>query len=334
MSGKKILLLDDSPTSLKALTSILETAGYEVIPYDNPVKALDDITALGVQLAIVDIVMPEMNGFTFIAKMREKVQIPTIVCSSLYTVEDKQKALRAYDVGALAILSKPQGFNKDKDPSIARLLTTVAQAFNATSAESPKKKIVTPSKEKKYRILGIGASLGGPASFCSLLPKLQHPFPIPIILVQHIEEGYDEALENWLRNHSSNRLVLIKDGMPLEPGTIYLAPYGHHVTVSPGEVCSLVEAKEGEVLVPSIDVLFQSLAKSFGEKGIGVIMTGMGKDGVKGLKHMYDAGAYTIAQHKDGCVMFGMPHEAIKADAVTSIVTLEEMPDIFDELLR
>jgi len=179
-----------------------------------------------------------------------------------------------------------------------------------------------PRMKKEARIVAIGTSTGGPPALQIILSALPPAFPLPIVIVQHISVGFSSGLASWLANVTSLRCKLGEYGEVMKPGTVYIAPDSNHMTVRK-EGCILLDAScPAGGHCPSINVLFESVARNFGASAVGILLTGMGRDGAQGLKAMRQAGSYTIAQDEKSCVVFSMPATAIELDAADEILDL------------
>ncbi|MCI5051548.1 MAG: response regulator [Simkaniaceae bacterium] len=331
---KKILLVDDSQTALTFMSALLKSKGYEVHAFSAPQEALDAISKINPQLVVVDIVMPKMNGFEMIKRLSTTSHIPTIVVSSLYTDEDKYKATQAYEVGALAILEKPLGNDARAEKLREQFLKIVAAVFEDIERKPQIQNGSSKgSKEGSYELLAIGASLGGPNALHAILTQLSTPFPLPILILQHVGEGYDRILVEWLAKSSKMSIELAQDGATLEKGRCYLSPAGKNLTVSKSKKIQLTEIEKVGLATPNINSSFESLAQSLQNKCLAVLLTGMGSDGARGLKKLQEAGSYTIAQAEEGCLMFSMPAEAIKLGAAQAIHPLHQIAEEISKLV-
>jgi len=182
-------------------------------------------------------------------------------------------------------------------------------------------------------VVGIAASTGGPSALYQLLSALPVDFPVPILLVQHIARGFGQGMVNWLDGATRLQVKTAEQGELLRPGCVFVAPDDRHLLVQAGNKVHLRDREDRDALCPSADKLFSSLADAFGRKGLGVIMTGMGRDGVEGLRRMKDLGGRVLAQDELSCVVFGMPKEAIEAEIVDRVIPLEQMAAAIMEML-
>jgi two-component system, chemotaxis family, protein-glutamate methylesterase/glutaminase len=337
MNNRKInvMIIDDSKTATTALEFLFskDDALHVVGSFEDPVAALDYLDTVTPDILIVDIVMPKMNGFEFIETMKKKYNLPAIVVSSIYTPEDKYKTMKAFEVGALAILEKPIG-KKEKDIKLGEeLIKTIKDIANERRSTPPPTAVKYAPKEQKYKLIGIGSSLGGPNALQKLLETLPQNFMTPIVIVQHIGEGYDVGLVKWLSRVSYNTVKLAEDNAEILPGKIYIAPYNNHITVTKENKFKFTNDPPINLLRPAVDVFFKSLASTFGKECIAILLTGMGHDGVEGMEALFKAGAYTIAQHERGCEMYGMPRSAIEANITKAVIPIDQLGEELGKLV-
>ncbi len=346
----KVLIVDDSKVCQALLTHIIESdPQLKVIGVadsgDAALRFLKDQTP---DVITMDIVMPYMDGFTTTRKIMQSRPIPIVVISSIYNPADVNNSFEAMDAGAVAILEKPKGIQDSNYHESAKAITDTIKIMSEVKLVTRhySKKAVLESKPKEmhkrppppseqipvgrnFAAVAIGASLGGPQALHTILSELPHNFPVPIFIVQHIALGFIQGLVEWLNASSQLHVTLAKDGEQAKAGYVYLAPDKCHLEITKGNVISLVDAPPEGGCRPSVARLFRSMARTHGPYGIGIILTGMGRDGVEDLHLMKERGGVTIAQHKDSCVMYGMPEEAIQAGAATHILPMTEIsPDL------
>jgi two-component system chemotaxis response regulator CheB len=209
-----------------------------------------------------------------------------------------------------------------------RLTRPVAAATTPPSVEWRGK----PARPDKIKVIGIAASTGGPAALATILRQLPARFPMPILIVQHITDGFASGLAEWLSHQTDLCVNLAGHGDALTPGTILIAPDNYHMRVNARGVVELCKEAPYRGLRPSANPLFQSLAHVYGPRAAGVILTGMGDDGSDGLESLHAAGGLTIAQDEQSSVVFGMPHEAIARNAIEFILPIEQIGLLFNQL--
>lgn len=316
-------------------------------------------------VVVIDTNIPQTNGFEVTQRIMQVAPVPIILVSPSWNPQDRATSFRAIEAGALAILEKPRYLSlidSRSEPLARELIETVKRVSDlrlvkrltsiygaVTPAPIPNPEPVsqpaaipapsllesrTPVLELTNRIVGIGVSMGGPAVLQSILSKLPETFPLPILIVQHITLGFSEALARWLNQSSKMPVHVPAHGMEILPGNVYLAPGGSDMQVNRSSRIYLSPGNEESDLCPSVESLFRSLANTYGSRAIGIILTGIGKDGAKGLKLMKDKGAVTIAQDKETSAVHGMPGEAIRLGAATYILPPDRIVDKLIELMR
>lgn len=336
-----MLIVDDSALVRQTLTEILSSdEDIEVIATAaDPFVAAEIIAEQIPDVITLDIEMPRMDGLTFLQKIMSQRPIPVVICSSL-AEEGAQSTLKALELGAVDIVTKPRlGSKKFLRDSQEMLCQAVKGAAIARVHRGPRKHVVEPKLnadsvlapptgamiETTEKIVAIGASTGGTEALATVLEAL--PLDSPgVLIVQHMPEMFTKAFANRLNSVCG---ITVKEAEPNDTvlrGRALIAPGNHHMLLKRSGARYYVDIKEGPLVCrhrPSVDVLFRSAARYAGKNAVGVIMTGMGDDGANGMLEMKQAGAVTIAQDEATCVVFGMPNEAIKRNAVDRIVPLQ-----------
>lgn len=348
----RVLIIDDSALVRQTLTEILngdphieviDTAGDPIIALRKMEKHLPDVITL-------DIEMPRMDGLTFLQQIMEKNPVPVVMLSSL-AEKGSGSSLKALELGAVEIIQKPKMGTKQ---FIEESKILICDAVKAASHARPKKRkmhsIVQPKLsadavlakpnakamiQTTEKVVMVGASTGGTEALRVFLEAL--PIDSPgIVIVQHMPEHFTRAFAERLNRICPIAVKEAVDGDSVLRGHALIAPGNKHTLLKRSGAKYYVEVKNGPLVSrhrPSVDVLFRSAARYAGKNAIGIIMTGMGDDGARGLKEMKDLGAKTIAQDEHSCVVFGMPKEAIKHDAVDRVVTLSKIPETLLEML-
>ncbi len=343
----KVFIVDDSEVAREMLTFILELdPKIKVIGWGkNGEEALRWLKKGIPDVITMDINMPILDGFETTRCIMETHPIPIVIVSSGYNAEYTENSFKAIAAGALAILEKPHGIKDEQN--ILELLHTIHMISGVKLIRRYPKKIkkepsiIPASKNSSECILhthnitaiAIGASLGGPLAVEKILSSLPRSLPVPIFLVQHISNGFTQGFANWLQKSSNLNIKVAKDNELALPGHVYIAPDRLHMTVKKGGIIALHDGAP-EPLKPSIGKLFRSVAEIYGSHAIGVILTGMGKDGAQDLLLMREKGALTIAQDEKSCIMFGMPKEAILLGAAKYILPLEVIPEALLNLIE
>lgn len=340
-----VLIVDDSAIVRQTLSDILssdpmiEVMGTASDPYvaaQKMERQLPDVITL-------DLEMPKMDGLTFLKKIMEQQPLPVVICSSL-TNTGSETSLKAFEYGAVEIITKPklgtkQFFEESK--------IYICDVVKAASMVNVKKRIVMPSVQPKLsadaiiakansnamietteKVVVVGASTGGTEALKVFLEM----FPVDspgIVIVQHMPEHFTTAFARRLDSYCKIDVKEAENGDTVMRGRALIAPGNHHLLLKRNGAKYYVEVKDGPLVSrhrPSVDVLFRSAARYAGRNAIGVIMTGMGDDGAKGMKEMKDVGAYNIAQDEKTCVVYGMPNEAVKHGGVDKSLPLFEIP--------
>lgn len=338
----KVLIVDDSALVRQTLAEILasddriEVQGTASDPYHAVEKIKDAVP----DVMTLDVEMPRMDGLTFLKKIMSQHPIPVVICSSL-AGKGSETALKALEYGAVEVIHKPALGTKQMLEESRTLIcdTVVAAAHVRKKRRDPDCVLATPKLsadvimakpktgamiETTEKVVAVGASTGGTEALRIFLEALPRDCP-GIVIVQHMPEGFTSAFSKRLNGLCQ---ITVKEAVQNDtvlPGQALIAPGNRHLLLKRSGARYYVEIKDGPLVSrhrPSVDVLFRSTARYAGRNAIGVIMTGMGDDGARGLKEMRDMGASTIAQDEASSVVFGMPHEAIKLGCVDKVVTL------------
>jgi len=332
----RVLVVDDSSAIRAALAKGLKANGLEVVAgASDPFMARDLIFKLKPDVLTLDLQMPNMDGLTFLSRLMAYHPMPVVVISSL-PADHKEIALQAMDLGAVEVISKPNGENLGQD------MLHLASAIRRASRSHPRARVEalqsfsSPLALDMERIVAIGASTGGTSALSSVIASLPNKFPA-LVIVQHMPPGFTEAFANRLNDLGKINVVEAHDGDFLAPGLALLAPGGKHMSLQIQQGRFRVRCREGAPVnhvTPSVDVLFDSMADTVKNKGVGVLLTGMGRDGARGLLAMRQAGARTLAQDEATSVIWGMPGEAYKMGATESLQPLDAIPSKLIELLK
>jgi two-component system chemotaxis response regulator CheB len=347
-SGKiRVLIVDDSAVVRQTMASLISDApDMEVMATANdPFQAAERMRHEIPDVITLDVEMPRMDGITFLRRLMAQRPIPVIVCSSLVG-SGTRTLMEALDAGAVEIVQKPavatRAFLEESTVRIqdairaaarARLDTrrpVVAQPRHTADAVLSAGPGTAAMAKTTQTIVAVGASTGGTEALRFLLESLP-PFAPPIIIVQHMPEAFTRAFADRLNGLSQITVREARDGDSVLRGQALIAPGNRHMLLRRSGATYHVHIHDGPLVSrhrPSVDVLFRSVAQTAGRNAVGVIMTGMGDDGARGLKEMRDAGAHTIGQNEASCVVYGMPKEAMKHGAVIQEVDLSEIPGL------
>jgi len=332
MDKIKVLIVDDSAVVRKVMSdelsrySDIEIVGTAVDPY----VARDKIVSLRPDVITLDMEMPRMDGLSFLAKLMKHFPMPVVVLSSL-TPKNSETAVKALELGAVEVLCKPGAAYSTQNVSrdLARAIRAAAaakvgiQAQRSAAASVPVTLVGTLTRTT-HKVLAIGASTGGTRAVETLLRALPGTTPGTVI-VQHMPENFTASFAARLNDVCQMEVREARDNDHVVPGVALIAPGNYHMVLRRSGAQYLVNIKSGPRVHyqrPAVDVLFQSVAKYAGANAVGVILTGMGADGAKGLLEIRTAGAHTIAQDESTCVVFGMPKEAIAMGAAVEVLPL------------
>ncbi|MCH9612583.1 MAG: Protein-glutamate methylesterase/protein-glutamine glutaminase [Chlamydiia bacterium] len=320
----KILLIEDSLTARRFLKALLEQGGKNVvIAQSSGQEGLACLASNSIDVIVTDIIMPQMDGYAFLKEAKKLYpHIPAIIVSCLYKKNDPKKEKEALDAGAFAIFEKPLGLVNQEKEKADELLSAILSAVG--------KKVLTQNKEKisipqKVKLVVFGASMGGPAVLGEILSKLKSPFSVPVVIVQHLGEDFGLPLTDWFNTKSTIPVEPIPFGSKLENGRVYLAVGGANISYTDQETIVETHDATQKGSTPSIDIFYSSLARSLGSHVAAFLLTGMGNDGAKGMLELKSKGAYTVAQHPDGCPMYGMPKVAVEMGAQKDTLKVDEI---------
>ncbi len=340
MNPIRVLIVDDSAIVRKIFTQELSKyPDIEVVgAAPDPYVARDKIARLHPDVITLDVEMPRMDGLTFLRKLMKYHPTPTIIVSSL-TPKNSEMALEALEIGAVEVLAKPGGSYSVGDMSVqlAEKIRAAARARNyvAKPRQDPSNVGTAPTRptpmalsQTTHKVIAMGASTGGTEALKAVLMEMPPNSP-GIVIVQHMPPKFTTAFAKRLDGCCAIQVKEAQDGDSVRPGLALIAPGNEHMVLKRSGARYYVEVKDGPLVChqrPSVDVLFHSVARYAGPNAVGVIMTGMGRDGAKGLLEMRQNGARTIAQDEASCVVFGMPKEAIRMGAAETVVPLESIP--------
>jgi len=336
----RVLLIDDSPLALALLRRTLEiSAEIEVVgAVTKGREALELIPRLQPTLICTDYHMPEMNGLSLTQQVMARFPLPILVISAAAGERGTVPAFALLEAGAVDIFPKPRG-GPEVDPAAAEQLIkmvkivagvrvwgrlpTQAPVADVRSLNCPQSR--APSETRLPKIIAIGASIGGPPALRTILSQLPAHFPVPILCVQHISPGFLPGLVNWLAADCQGNIQIARDGEIPYPGLVYFPPENTHLVVDrKGRLrVSIENPLDGHR--PSVTVTFRSVAEYYRDAAVGVLLTGMGRDGGEGMHALAQAGALTIAQDEASCVVFGMPRNAVERGAARIVLPLPEI---------
>jgi two-component system chemotaxis response regulator CheB len=338
----RVLIADDSSVGRRLLAGILsEDPMIEVVAMATDGKEALELTIKHrPDVVSMDINMPVMDGIEATKRIMSMCPVPVIIVSSIYRDTDVLTAIRELEAGAVMVLPKPHGPGHETFESSAikyinsvKLMAevkVVRRSDNGKSYNLDIRKTISSIGETckinlNAKIVVIGASAGGPEALKSLLSEISPDFPLPILLVQHIDQNFIQGFTTWINTFSNIEAVIAKHGERPTSGKLYIPPPDSHIIIENGVISTKADNHTDSLHKPSVDVLFQSIVKYYGENSVGIILSGMGKDGAVGLKMMKDAGAFTFIQDISSALIYGMPGEALKLGAACAVLTPDEI---------
>ncbi len=340
----KVALIDDSAVVRKHLADLLQAAGLRVtITASDPLFAWPKLRADWPDVVVLDVEMPRMDGLTFLRELMAEHPLPVVMCSTL-TESGAETTLQALAAGAVSFVTKPKlglkSFLEDDSNGLVSAVRSAAKANlralaraavpavpAAVSAPLPTDRAMAVTTD---RVMAIGASTGGVQTVEQLLSGLPNTLGAGIVLVQHMPAGFTAGFAARLGAVTGFEVLEAKDGDRVFPGRVLVAPGGRHMQLRRSGAQYLVDVKDGPLVNhhrPSVDVLFRSVAQCAGRNALGVVLTGMGDDGARGLLAMRQAGATTLAQDEASCVVYGMPKAAVEMGAVDEVLPLAALPE-------
>lgn len=335
----RVLIVDDSDVARSILRTLLEEQqDIEVVAEARGGReAIELAQQLRPDLITMDLNMPGMSGMQTIEHIMHHKAVPILVVSNESDAELAYEALRC---GALEVMAKPSYDPEDalRFTSQVRLLAGVPVITRLRRREvlPPAEQRVRPmlheSKPATYQqVFALASSTGGPQALAAVLPQFAADFPAPILIAQHISDGFIEGMAQWLSSMCKLSVKVAEDGEYLQAGCVYLSPSEQHLTLSMDRRVRLKTRAEGDIYHPSCDELLSSVAQVFGRHAIGIIMTGMGRDGTRGMSAIHAHGGITLAQDEASSVIYGMNSEAVNAGVIQRELALEH---IAEEMLR
>lgn len=344
----KVLIVEDSPVVQELLAHILNSdAEINVIgTAGNGSEALEFLKYKRPDVILMDVNMPKMNGYEATRRIMETRPVPTIIVSSSLNPKEVENTFHAIEAGAVAALEKPEGVWGASFMEASKKLTATVKAMSEVKLvrRMPEKRwaeipetlpdVDLTQRQGDIKVIAIGASTGGPPVLQTILSMLPGDLSVPVLIVQHIAKGFMPGLVNWLGQTTGFPVKTGSHGEYALPGHAYIAPDSFHMGVDKG--CRIILSNDDTLngLCPSVSYLFRSVANSFGQRAIGVLLTGMGRDGAEELKMMKERGAVTIAQDKESSVVYGMPGEAVNIDAAAYVLQPERIGAMIKSLVR
>ena len=335
----RVVVVDDSPTFRDFLASILEDAGdIQVVGTGvNGEEAVRQTQRLRPDVVTLDIRMPKLDGLEATRRIMRETPTPIVIVTGSLMRADTDLTFEALRAGALTVIAKPGLADLETCEKVVQTVRLMADVpvvhhwgrtevgissanWTLTSSFPP---FGRPTSD--IRIIGIAASTGGPAALATVLGPLPADFPLPILVVQHVTRGFTAGLAEWLNTQTALCVGLAGHGDTPQPGTVLVAPGDYHLQMNLRGVVELCKDSLYKGLRPSANFLFRSLARTYGSRAMGIMLTGMGDDGAQGLDELHRAGGWTIAQDEPSCVVYGMPREAVARNAVDQVLSPEQI---------
>ena len=335
-----VLVVEDSPVAQMLLVHILNSDSRlnALGTANNGEEALAFLNRNKPDVIVMDIHMPGMNGFETTRRIMETQPVPIVICSASLNPAEVSQTFQALEAGAVAIVAKPVGLGHQEYENMAGKLVETVKLMSEVRvvkrwprkgrADAPA--AIPAASEPQtsptgIKVVAIGTSTGGPPVLQTILAGLPRDFPIPVLIVQHIAAGFLPGLVDWLNQTSGLPIHIAAHGERLLPGCAYLAPDGYHLGLGASSQIALSKQEPENGLRPAVSYLFGSVAAVCGANAVGVLLTGMGRDGADELKLLKELGAVTIAQDAESSVVHGMPGEAIKLGGATHVLPADKI---------
>jgi two-component system chemotaxis response regulator CheB len=335
---------DDSATVREYLVYLLgEDPALEVVgTARDGHEAVEQAERLRPDVIVMDVHMPRMNGFDATRTIMERVPTPIVIVSASMSRDEVATTFEALKAGALTVVEKPGGLDHPTHAESARRLVETVNLMAEVKVvrrwprhERPvSPSLVAARPDRKTRLVAIGASTGGPQVVAEILASLPADLAVPVLVVQHIAPGFTEGLVEWLDQATRLKVTLAEPGELVRPGTVYLPRDGVQMGVAKDGRIRLMNDLTEEGFSPSASYLFRSVADAYGRSAVGILLTGMGRDGAAGLKRLREAGGVTIAQDEASSVIFGMPAEAIRLGAAEHVLAPEQIARMIRSLVK
>jgi two-component system chemotaxis response regulator CheB len=343
----RVLVVDDSPLIRQILVTMLQSdVALEVVgEASDGVEASRMAARLRPDVITMDIRMPRLDGLGAIKQIMRVVPTPIVVVTSSVYDSDLDIAFRAVEAGALTVVEKPKGLSmnayeavRDQLVTTVKLMADVQVVTLWSDRHSPDVLVGSIDAHDLFwngadvELIAMAASTGGPGILRQILAALPADMAIPIVIVQHITPNFSQGFAQWLNSATALDVALAKGGEYPTPGRALIAPEHSHMVVAPGGIVRLDRSPPVNGLRPCADLLFESVAKTFGENAVGIVLTGMGEDGATGLQSLRQAGGYVLAQDEASCVVYGMPKAATDRRIVDRVMTPDEIAATLNRL--
>jgi len=338
----RVLVAEDSVTARELMVALLRADPEVQVVGEakNGVEALELARSLRPSVITMDIHMPRLNGFEATKAIMREIPTPVVIVSGSVDPSEVANSMYALQAGALALLPKPKG---PDDPGFERDGQNLVKTIKAMAGVkvvrhwAPRAAEADPAgpalQPDRPRILALAASTGGPSALQQILSRLPPRFALPVVVVQHIAAGFGAGFARWLNTVSPLRVRVVSERERLEPSTVYLSAEDRHLAVEPGQAFASDAPLVGGFR-PSASYLFQSVARAYGRNALAVVLTGMGEDGLDGLRAVRAAHGRIVAQDEDSSVVFGMPGAAVAAGLADRVMPLGQIAEHIEGLLQ
>lgn len=332
----RLLVVDDSAFMRRIISDVV--AGIDDVEVvgiaRNGLDALEIIPKLNPDIITLDVEMPKLNGIETLKKIKENFNIPVIMLSSH---SGSDITIEALQIGAFDFIEKPSDLKSNLSEFNLELEMKIKSVFNkktiSSEIKSSRNSLESRKDLRNIKAVVIGASTGGPKVLVYLISKLPDKIKVPIFIVQHMPKGFTTSLAARLNNESKVNVVEAEDGMIIQNNTVYLAPGDFHMYLERDRI-KLNSNDKLHGVRPAVDYLFNTAAEIYKDNLLGVILTGMGKDGTNGMGKIKEFGGYNLAQSADSCVVYGMPGSAVSKGVVDEILSLEDLSTKLNQLVR
>lgn len=336
----KVLIVDDSASVRELFTEMFRReADFEVVGCaEDGASALSMVKELSPDVVTMDVNLPDYDGFTVTRRIMEECPVPIVIISAVYSSSDAELGFRLLDTGALAFHDKPALNSSDFSDRMSEIVMSVRlmsevrvvrrkSRFSRGREEQPSTlSLGAPLKDGSTgKVVCIGASTGGPHAIKQILMSLPIGLSAPVLVVQHMSGGFTEGMVNWLKYSTGHNIKIAEHGETLSSGVIYFGPEDSHLEITAKREVCLKDGPAVNGIRPTVSALFEAAARNLGKAVIGVLLTGMGRDGATELLQIRRGGGHTIAQDRETSIVFGMPGEAVKIGAAIQILPLNRI---------
>lgn len=342
----RVMVVEDSLVVRDLLIYLLgEDPDITVVgALSNGEEAIEAVKKLRPDVITMDMHMPKMNGLDATRVIMETCPTPIVVVSGSVMHDGLFSTFNAFEAGALAVVQKPKGLTHEDYPALAKQLIQTVKLMSEIKVvkrwgknhlnNNSQPKVALTTLKQEIEIVAIGASTGGPVVLKTLLQAVRKDIAVPILVVQHITPGFTEGFVEWLRSATGFPINIAVNGCLPRAGNVYVAPDEHHMQMDYAGRIALIDGNPINGHRPSVSALFGSIVAHKPERSLGILLTGMGRDGAEELKLMKEKGAITIAQNKETSIVYGMPGVAVAMNAATYVLSPEGIAKVCNELIK